>query len=240
MSQPRVVMCSMFRNEIAPNRRLVDRVEHLLAKAESYPNMRYVWVVGDSTDDTARALAQLSIGYDVRIVDIGDTGIEGIDATSRLRRLSATANEYFNWCENVDYVLVHESDIASPSNIVNKLVAHAEQGRCPIAAWPTFEVRPGMRWFYDVLCFSKDGRRFRNSPPFHPCYVSDKPFVVDSFGTCFIFHAEDVSLLHMNDRAVLDLCKQLREQGRTLWVDPTLEVVQPYDLWQPHDTRTYA
>lgn len=238
MTQPRVVMCSMWRNDL--HRRLVDRVEHLLAKAETYPALRWLWVVADSTDDTTRALADLSVGYDVRIVDIGDTGIEGIDATSRLRRLSATANEYFNWCENADYVLVHESDIASPSNIVNRLVAHAEQGRCPIAAWPMIEIMDGHHIFYDVWAFRKDGQRFTSHQPYHPCWRLNEPFTVDSFGTVFMFNAEDAPYLRMENQAVLNLCEVLRVRGRELWVDPTLTVIQPADLYEPHNTREYA
>ena len=57
------------------------------------------------------------------------------------------------------------------------------------------------------------------------------PFVVDSFGTCFLFHGEDASLVQMDKRAVLDLCWHLREQGRTLYVDPLLVVEQPSELW---------
>lgn len=238
MTLPRVVMCSMWQTDC--NRRLVDRVEHLLAKSESYPNVRWVWVVGDSRDDTTQALAELSYGYEVQIVDIGDTGIEGDDAHSRLRRLSATANEYFNWCENADYILVHESDIASPGNIVNRLVAHAEQGRCPIAARPMLEIAPGHKVFYDTWGYRKGGQRFSNHAPYHPCYRPNEVFEVDSAGTVMLFHGEDAGLIHMVDGGFLDLCLQLRQQGRTLWVDPTLEVVQPHDLWQPHNTREYA
>lgn len=236
---PQVVMASLWRNDA--NRRIVDRVEHLLAKAETYPSLRWVWVVGDSIDDTTQTLAALSVGYDVQIVDI-NTGIEGDDATSRLRRLSETANEYFNWCENADYILIHESDIASPGNVVNRLVAHAEQGRCPVAGWPTIQLRgeQGVAYFYDTLCYRKDGVRFTNDVPYHRCYRYPDPFTVDSFGSVFLMHGEDAPLIHMKDRAVLDLCDQLRQQGRTLWVDPALNMQHPVDLWQPHDTRIYA
>lgn len=240
MTQPPVVLCSMWKNELAQGRHLVDRVEHLLAKAESYPNLRWVWVVGDSTDNTARALCELAYGYEVRIVDIGSTGIEGDDAHNRLRRLSATANEYWNWIDGAAYVLVHESDILSPHDIVKRLVGHAQAGRCPIAAWPTLEVRPGRRIFYDVYCFRKDGRQFGHVPPYHAGYVPNAPFTVDSFGTLFLFDAADAPHIHMHDRAVLDLCEQLRVRGRTLWVDPTLEVVQPHELWQYHRIEAYA
>ena len=226
---PCVVMCSLWKDDL--HRRLVDRVEHLLAKAETYPNLRWVWVVGDSRDDTTHALAGLSHGYPVTIVDIGDTGIEGDDYASRLRRLGETANEWWNWIDDVEYVLVHESDIISPADVVNRLVAHAGQGRCPIAGWPVLELRPNHHVFYDVFCYRKDGVRFSNNPPYHACYQPDRPFLVDSFGTMYLFHAEDVPLVHFEDMAVLDLCRQLREQGRDLWVDPTLIVDQPRDLW---------
>lgn len=245
MTLPRVVLCSMWRNDL--NRRLVDRVEHLLAKSETYPNLRWVWVVGDSTDGTIQALSDLTTGYDnVRILNIGNTGIEGNDAASRLKRLSVTANEYFyeidRYTIDFDYILVHESDIASPRNIVNRLVAHAEQGRCPIAGWPTIKLRgeQGVSYFYDVWAYRKDGVRFTHDVPYHKCFRYPEPFQVDSFGTCFLFHAEDAPLIHMQEQAFLDLCRQLRAQGRTLWVDPTLEVQQPVDLWEWHNTRTYA
>lgn len=229
MTLPSVVMCSLWRND--ENRQLVERVTHLLAKRETYPNLRYVWVVGDSTDGTTEMLAAASAGYPVKIIDIGDTGIVGEDVPTRLRRLSETANEWWHWVDDADYVMVHESDIVTPPNVVNFLVAHAQAGRCPIAGWPTLEVRPGVTWFYDTFAYRKDGVRFSNQPPYHACYQPDEPFTVDSFGTMYLFHAEDVPLVRFHDNAVLDLCQQLREQGRTLWVDPTLEVSQPRDLW---------
>lgn len=230
MTLPRVCLCSLWRNDC--DRQLVDRVEHLLAKCESYPNLRYVWVVGDSTDGTTQALGELTSDYDnVRIVDIGDTGIYGEDVPTRLRRLSETANEWWHWVDGADYVMVHESDIISQPNVVNLLVAHAERGRCPIAGWPTLEIQPGVVYFYDSYCYRKDGVRFSNQPPYHTCYKADEPFTVDSFGTMYLFDAYDVPLVRFEDNAVLDLCRQLREQGRTLWVDPTLIVEQPRSLW---------
>lgn len=233
MTLPPVVMCSMFRNDVS--RQIVDRAEHLLAKSESYPALRWVWVVGDSTDDTAQTLRELSVGYDVRVIDLGDTGIPGNDAESCLRRLSVTGNEYFKYGDGAAYMLIHESDIISPADIVNRLVAHAESSRCPIAAWPTLEIHPGVKCFYDVMAYRKDGVRFRNHPPYHPGYRADRPFTVDSAGTILMFHAEDCGNVIMDKRAILDLCWHLRELGRDIWVDPQLECQQPLSLWQYHE-----
>lgn len=232
-STPTVLLCSMWRND--SDRHIVDRAEHLLAKAECYPTLRWLWVVGDSTDDTASVLRGLAIGYDVTIVEIV-TGIEGDDADSRLRRLSATANHYLQprHVGDAKYVLIHESDIISPLDLVPRLVAHAKAGRCPIAAWPTLEIRPGIKLFYDVWAYRKDGRRFRNHAPYHPCYRADRPFIVDSAGTVLMFLAQDSGELIMSNQAVLELCWHLRELGRDIWVDPTIEVCQPLELWTYH------
>lgn len=242
MTLPKVLMCSMWKDD--QERQIVDRVEHLLAKCESYPNLAYLWVVGDSADGTAQTLRDLTVGYDnVTILDIGCTGIEGDDPASRLRRLSVTGNHYL-MPQNVgdaDYILVCESDIQSPYNLVNLLVAHALAGRCPIAAWPTLEIRPGERIFYDTFCYRKDGVRFGHHSPYHPCYKPDRPFTVDSAGTVLMFCAEDAPEVVMSSRAILDLCSHLREMGLSIWVDPTLEVVQPHSLWNyVHITKEYA
>lgn len=238
MTYPRVLMASMWRDDLA--RQLVDRVEHLLAKAETYPALAWRWVVGDSADGTAQALRDLCVGYDVEVLEI-ITGIKGDDADSRLRRLSGTANHYLYNVQGYDYVCIHESDIVSPANLVNLLVAHAGHGRCPIAAWPMLELRPGYKVLYDVWALRKDNVHFKHSAPYHPAYRPDKPFTVDSAGTVLMFDAEDAAECIMARRAVLDLCWRLRELGRDIWVDPTLEVIQPHDLWQFHEiTKEYA
>jgi hypothetical protein len=233
MSLPVVVMCSMWKNDI--RRSLVNRAQHLLSKADAYAALRFVWIVGDSDDETAEVLRTLTCERaDVQVIDIGDTGMKGDDADSRLRRLSATGNHFLKHADGADYMLIHESDIISPPDLVARLVAHAEQGRCPIAAWPTLEIYPGVKWFYDVWAYRKDGVRFKNKAPYHECYRADKPFIVDSAGTILMFHAADASECIMSKQAVLDLCWHLRDLGRDIWVDPTLEVVQPRALWEYH------
>jgi hypothetical protein len=237
VTQPRVLMCSMWRNDCA--RQLVDRAEHLLAKAETYPALRWRWIVGDSTDGTAAALRSLAVGYDVEVIDLGDTGIAGDSHADRLRRLSVTGNHYFRNVGDADYVLIHESDIRSPHNVVNLLVANAERGVCPVAAWPviTLHNKPQL---YDIWAYRKDGVRFSSHPPYHDCYKADQPFIVDSAGTVLLFHAEDTPEVLMDKRAILDLCWHLKKLGRDIWVDPTIVVEQPVNLWQHHHVAELA
>lgn len=220
----------MWRTDAA--RRLPDRVEHLLAKLEDYPNLRYVWAVGDSADDSEQALRDLSTGYPVTVIR-RDTGIKGDGPGPRLRRLSLTGNVYFEAVQPTDdYLLIHESDIISPPDLVNRMVGVAQEGYCPLAGWPVLELAPGKWVFYDIFCYRRVGRRFRNEPPYHACYRHDRPFEVDSFGTVFLMAATDAPRIRMETQAVLDICEQLRGMGRTLWVDPRIVVEQPHELWE--------
>jgi glycosyltransferase involved in cell wall biosynthesis len=227
---PRVAMLSLWRND--SRRNLLARCDHLTAK--SYPNLRHIWVVGDSTDKTEaflRGYADLfAFDRDITIIR-HDTGITAEDERERLRRLSLTANAGLDAVRaDDDYLLIHESDILSPVDVVERLL---DTGLCPIAAWPTLAVNND-KLLYDVWALRKDGVRFGNHPPYHACYTPDAPFAVDSCGTVWLLHAADIRAgARMTTFAAVELCAQLRAMGRTIWVDPTLEVVQPYDLWQP-------
>jgi hypothetical protein len=133
---------------------------------------------------------------------------------------------------------MHESDLRSPANLVEIFLDHAQAGRCPIAGWPVLPVRPDLALFYDIWAYRKDGVMFTNAPPFHACYTPDAPFEVDSFGSCWLADAQDMrqASIRFAELAVLDICAQLRELGRHLWVDPKLTIVQPPALWECHPT----
>jgi hypothetical protein len=228
-------MLSLWRDDTRRN--LEWRARHLLSK--SYPNLRWVWVEGDSQDDTYKEL--LAIVNEVtpmRHVDLYSvpTGIVGNDPVTRRRRLGMSANKWLDGMrDGDDYLLVHESDIVSPVDIVEKFLMHAAVGRCPIAGWPILPVGDGKAVFYDIWAYRKDGQMFTNAPPFHPCYNPDEPFEVDSVGTCWMFEAEDVRQgARFGDDAILTMCRDLKARGRRFWVDPKLVVIQPRELWVPH------
>lgn len=237
-SLPAIVMCSMWRNDA--DRLLFDRAEHLLSKRRDYGNLRYLWIVGDSSDVTEVALryaAQSASCDDVVRVIPFSSGIKGDDVESRMERLSATANV---WMENVpddaDYCLIHESDLQSPFELCSVFALHALCGREVIAGWPTLELRSG-KVFYDTWAYRRARLAFSNHPPYHPAYKPDEVFEVDSVGSCWMFPARAVNHpfhpVKCHRRAVLDMCVALRQQGYSIWVDPTIEIVQPPGLWQP-------
>jgi len=228
MDNPRVMMLSLWRND--EGRQLPDRIAQLLLK--SYPELRWVWVVGDSADGTEERLRR--VARTVKGIEVvkADTGIVGDEPGTRMRRLSLTASAGLDRVRpEDDYVLIHESDIISPHDLVERLLA---TGKCPVAGWPVLGGQSG-GIFYDTWAYRKDGRKFSNEPPHHPAYRPDQLFEVDGVGTVWMFHAEDVRAgVRCEALAAVELCQKLRARGRRIWVDPTLVVVQPLDLLIPH------
>jgi len=115
---PRVVMLSLWRDDT--RRGLRGRALHLLSK--SYPNLRWVWVEGDSQDDTYEQLLEIiNEVHPHRRVDLYslDTGIVGNDPETRRRRLGISANQWLaGMRDGDDYLLVHESDLLSQADLV--------------------------------------------------------------------------------------------------------------------------
>jgi len=218
----RVYILSYWRNDV--QRQLGARLEHLLAK--SYPNLGWLWVVGDSQDETIDVLDACS-GDDVLVYDIGATDAR----LTRRERWSDTATQgYALIPEDADYVLVHESDLHTPVDVVERLMELAGMGYCPVAGWPTL-VLNGTKVFYDTWAYRKDGVLFHNTPPYHACYKPSAVFEVDSAGSVILFEADDLRGRVARERCLVEVCDQLRAEGRHIWVDPTLEVVQPPELW---------
>lgn len=233
-----IVLMSLWCNDVQKN--LEQRARHLLAKSPPAPifdsgdggsayafDLRWVWVVGDSQDDTEAQLHEIARQYaqlDIEIVH-HDTGIWGEDPHTRLRRLSQTTNAGLERVRPDDvYWIIHESDLQSPPTLVELFLA---MGECPVAGWVTLGTM-----FYDTFAYRKDGVMFSNHAPYHACYRADGLFEVDSVGSCWMFHAEDVrDGVRCGEWAVLDLCRQLKERGRRFWVDPRIPIVQPVELW---------
>jgi hypothetical protein len=236
-SFPKVVLLSLWRDDA--ERCIQARMEHLLSKATRYMNLRLCWLVGDSSDNTEELLRRMAMETWVPVEVIRhDTGIPGTDERSRRRRLAETCNAGLDAVRaDDDFVIIHESDLASPVDVVGQLVAHGLAGRCPVAGWPVLPVtNPPL--FYDVWAYRRDGKLFTNLPPYHDCYRADEPFEVDSVGSCWMMHAADVrNGARMDGMACVGLCDVLRSMGRRIWVDPSLIIAQEPTLWEPHSTE---
>lgn len=229
---PRVAIMSLWRNDV--DRQITVRMERLIDK--TYRNRRYIWVYGDCDDSTGEILTAAAAemgriaGIDIEVVR-HDTGISGnttrcVDI-SRLLRLSLTANAGFRRLRHDDdYLLIHESDLVTPPDLIERFLTNAANGCCPISGWPTLCVN-GNTLFYDTWAYSDmSGRYFSNLEP-HPTAV----FALRSFGSVAMIHGEDARAITLESEAFREICGKIRANGRTLWCDPSISVVQPTELW---------
>lgn len=233
----RIGIMSLWRNDA--HRNIEARVAHLALKAGNTAHeISYHWVVGDSSDSTAEDLARFAEvlmrpALDVEIL-IVDSGIAGEDTPTRRCRLSHNASALFaELPEDLDYVLLHESDILSPESIVDQLLDVGPR-HLPCAAWPVMELH-GRDVFYDIWAFRDlGGVQFRQVPPYAKGWSrTRRPFRVSSFGTVWLAPAGLVRGRVLDEHAIVDLCKQWGEDGVALWCAPRVVVRQPTELWSP-------
>lgn len=223
---PRVAMLSFWRDDA--NKRIEERVQHLLGK--SYPNLRYVWVVGDSTDETEDYLRGIA-AKDKRVTVVRfDTNIEGDDPNTRLHRLGLTANAGLEAIRKGDvHGMIHESDLISPVDIVEQFIASGK------------EVIAGFVWLgeihYDVFAYRKNGVKFTNHPPYFPGLDMNGLNEVDSVGSCWLFPAR--VKLRCTIGGCVEMCDNLRVMGYSIWCDPRIRIEQPIDLWTSRSHASY-
>ena len=233
----RVCIMSLWRNDA--ERSLESRVAHLGEKAQHTDHdVSYLWLVGDTTDTTTRDLINAGKRFPqsrlVIPVDIyeSESGVgPGEDTPTCRRRSSSNANAMFAAIpEDADYVLLHESDIQSPPDLIDNLLGGPP---LPCAAWPVLEL-DGRDQFYDVWAFKDlDDNHFIHHPPHGRGWSEASPFQVNSFGTVWMAPAAMVRGRIISDLCVVDLCEQWRAEGHQLWCDPRIVVRQPAALWVP-------
>lgn len=235
IQEPKVAILSLWMND--EHRHIAERIDRLLRR--SYRNRRYIWLVGDSTDGTFEILRSAAEAAYTELgvcVTVGrrETGIQvvgevaGTTNPDRLKRLSVTVTEAFRMIEpEDDYVIIHESDLVTPHDIVELFLANADAGRCPVAGWPILEHPSAGMLFYDTWGYSHEsGDQFWNTEP-----RPGAPFVVSSFGSVAMIRAHDLSFMTVRSNAFREICWNLRQKGRRLWCDPSITVIQPTELW---------
>lgn len=229
MTAPRVVVLSCWSNDAG--RRLDGRVAHLVSKLHA--GVRLAWLVGDSTDDTFERLhwSIFAHGLEGTVTLVQrDTGIRVRGFEDRIARLSLTLTYMLELVdESDDVAIIHESDLLSPPDVVERLLAMP----LPSAGWPVLALN-GRELFYDTWAYRVDGANFTNDPPHSPRYRERVPFVVDSAGSVTAWNAADVRRRRVAADAIVGLC---RDVGRPVHVDPTLEIRQPRELWEPWTTN---
>lgn len=224
-----VLLLSFWRND--SDRDLQARMRHLRSKAGI---CKWVWIVGDSADNTEAQLRKFAMSQSGVDVIRFDTGILGEDIDTRRRRISATetlAYAALGDYEAMDYVIQHESDLQTRPDVVSALLRLANANTA-VAGWPTLALN-GRTLFYDIWAYrGLDGIPFDAIVPYHTSYRSQDAFEVSSFGSVWMAPWSWWPGRVIERDCVVELCRQWREIGRQLLVDPTIPVSQPIGLWE--------
>jgi len=223
-----IAILSMWRND--SERRLLDRVTHLNSKTCDTHPLRHLWIVSvgdDCSDGTDNLLAHYAneLDMDVTMV-VESTTVTGDSVESIRRRASRSATRLFEEVlPSDDYVLLHESDLTSPDNVIDLLLPTVESTGGPVAGWPTL-TRNGETIFYDIWAYRDiDGDRFTHGVKL------DAVTQVTSFGSVWLAEAGLVRGREITDEGIVELCGEWMVEGVGMFVDPSIPVVQPVDLW---------
>lgn len=238
-----IAMMSMFMNE---GDDLESKVNHLLSKERGNHRVRFIWVIGKTSkpDNTLVRLLLLKTMHQLR------TGIKSCvstvsadspiaddttDIRERLRRLSDHARAGLECLRTTDdYLLIHESDLVSPSNVIDQLVnLSTEMDFATVAGWPTLTLGRNSKVFYDIWAYRKNGEHFRGSAPYCEGF-NGKVIEVDSVGSVWCAPAKyflESKTAWPHTEACVEMCNGIRSLGGKIYVDPEMEIIQPKSRW---------
>lgn len=233
-----IVCCSMWYADAGKH--LADRAMHLLSK---HGVTRWLWTVRPAADPTLQMLDGVRLKLDKNVEFVVE---DWEQVPERLPRLSKAGDNLLDYVGDEEWVLWHESDLLTPPNIAHLL---AETPGAAVGGWPVLshsEDHPELRlvaplhmtgesFFYDTWGYRKDGVRFTNRTPCHPC-VQPTPFMLDSVGSVVLIKAEYIRAgARMNGNGLVGLCESIRSMGGEVLCDPRVPVVQPLPLWTLRD-----
>lgn len=231
----KICLCSAFRDSVTNDHldRYLEQVTGLhLALAKRGDNLRCVWGEGDSTDDTLGRLtwAYTYARWAITIVDCthGGPRFGSVVNAQRFRQLAHVGKRIFAAIPaDADVVVWVESDLTWEPATLLTLIERVASGGYAVMAPMVFLRRDGWgeRDWYDTWATRKDGKHFSHKPPYHPCYTPDRPFVVDSTGSCVAFRGDIARKLIIDERLFPGMCEQICQMGHSVWIDPSLSVV---------------
>ena len=227
----KVCLCSAFRDSTPYLNRYLTQVAGLdRLLADRGMAFRCVWGEGDSTDETYMALTHSRTIYRYTLVDCthGGPKFGSVVDAQRFRQLAHVGRGIFAGIPaDADVVVWVESDLVWEPATLLALIERVSSGRYPVMAPMVYLRREG--WgecdWYDTWATRKDGKHFSHKPPYHNCYMPDRPFMVDSTGSCVAFRGDIARRLIIDERLFPGACEQIYKMGHSVWIDPALSVI---------------
>lgn len=194
-------------------------------------SFRMIAVEGDSTDNTRGELEYLQLAQREPLTIItcshGQRVFSSTEESDRLVALSKVGNAILSGVVESDDILIYvESDLIWDAYTMICLIDKVRDRRDVVA--PLIFAGDN---FYDIFVYrGLDGERFSPFPPYHRhLTLSDSlPVEVESAGSCLVMKAEVARNCRIrDDNALLGFCKDVREKGYHIFVDPTQRVYHP-------------
>jgi hypothetical protein len=243
-----IAMMSMFMNE---GDDLQAKAEHVLSKASASEHVvRFIWVVAklkNCEDTTLSRLAAIVTEYRDRTGEPCNVSIVSASSSiphnakslaERLVRLSDHQRAALEMLRKTDdYMIIHECDLISPPDVIDRLVKLSEDRDGAVTAgWPVIKL-PGVLGkyqFYDTWAYRRGGEMLSPHPPYCPGFTGEV-FEVESVGSVWCSPAScylETTTAWPYGSACVEMCDGLRILGRRIYVDPTLRIVQPFSRYQ--------
>lgn len=225
MQPANVTICSPFRDSAAGINEYMNRIADL---DYSFDARRYVWVEGDSVDDTARQLLYWAED-DPRVTLVRcNTGVPRHGSIVHPERFKALAQVFNAALDAVDlawsdYVLFLPSDIVYSPDLLSRLLAHGAHIMAPFS-WTEYGR------FYDTWGFTRRGEEFgRFTMASGRVAYGDEPIRMDTVGGTVLIRSDVLraGCRYTPEEVDRGLCKAARAQGFLVWADPSTHVFHP-------------
>jgi hypothetical protein len=219
-----VVIGTPFRNAARHLPMYFSQVAALSALLQSAGHtLHLIAVEGDSTDQTFHLLQRrLKTGLILRRSH-GGPAWGSVDDPNRWIALGWVCNGIL---ENVpftaDAVIYVDADLNWDARIMLRLLQNLQHvpAVSPLVVVPSGE-------FYNTWAFRLHGQSFSPHPPFHPALRPDQLNEVDSTGSCIALRGTVARRVRFGfSDFTRGLCRNIREAGFSVWLDPQARVVQ--------------
>lgn len=192
-----LTILSIFRNSTAYLDRYAAQVHELCAAFDG--TVRFLWLEGDSTDDTMEGLSELGwqvaeSGHSASITrhDHGGPVYASIDHPERWAQLASAWNRNLDELTPTRYAVCVESDLIWQASDMLAMLDHLNNDRCDVA-YPLLMLRDTEQ-FYDTHAYkAPDGSGWSAWPPYAPGWDGTRFVPVSQAGGMVVTRGETLA-----------------------------------------------
>jgi hypothetical protein len=228
----KIAVASIIRNEERDGhlKRFFDCCE----KLEEYDDVVYIFIEGDSSDNTYVELKDwLSTkdDYILKKVDRNKPRFPKDRSSGRTKHFAKLRNMLIGYAlsiSDVSEVLMIDANYTWKGDLVSSLRNAKADIVAPLVVMN--KSRNGNYIFYDTWAFRKDGRQFSNNYPYIGYSILDKPTNVDSVGGGYLIKRKvlEANVNYNGDRDCehVGFCQKARRKGFSIKINPKVRIVK--------------